>query len=178
MRRAVAENWYTFKKGFKMDNELQKTINEYNGWRNKLTKVIDENFDLLIDMIEGAYGLDCSIVLKEEERNFGNNIILEEIILNKSHLTEDYYLWFFQNNTFYLIERTKKNIILNIKPYIRDDFNFNPNRYTIQKAGVEEEINFLISFMEWTPYFEKKLKGRMQSLNPTDVDKTIKLLGS
>ena len=71
-------------------DELQKTINEYNDWRDKLTKVIDDNFDLLVDIIEGAYGLDNSIVLKEEERNFGKNIILEEIILNKSHLTGDY----------------------------------------------------------------------------------------
>jgi len=158
-------------------DELQKTINEYNDWRDKLTKVIDDNFGLLVDIIEGAYGLDNSIVLKEEERNFGKNIILEEIILNKSHLTGDYYLWFFQNNTFYLIERTKKNIILNIEPYI-DDFNFNPNRYTIQKAEVEEEINFLISFMEWTPYFEKELKNRMKSLNFINVEETIKSLGS
>ena len=159
-----------------MDNGLQKTINEYNDWRDKLTKVIDDNFDLLVDIIEGAYGLDNSIVLKEEERNFGKNIILEEIILNKNHLTGDYYLWFFQNKTFYLIERTKKNIILNIKPYTRDYFDV--NGYNIQKAGVEEEINFLISFMEWTPYFEKELKNRMKSLNFINVEETIKSLGS
>ena len=162
-----------------MDNGLQKTINEYNEWRDKLRKVVDDNFDLLVEIIEGSYGLNYFLRLKEENRMM-QNIIIEGLVLNKNILTGDYYLWFYSNNIFYLIERTKNNMILNISPnidIIRSNINFSLP-YSSQKAGVEEEINFLISFMEWTPYFEKELKNRMKSLNSINVEERIKSLGS
>ena len=150
-------------------NSLEKTLGEYRQWKDNLITVIDDNFDFIIEILEVSCGLSVSL---EELNNNNDDVISKAIQLDKNN--NGYNLFFFENDTYYLIE--EKNINRNLSIPLVD---CNINSFMLKnylRANKLDKIRFLEYFMEKVPEIEKKLQERMESSNWKDIDEALKQL--
>lgn len=161
--------------------ELEKTINEFKEWENKLVQIIDTKFDKITAIIIAAYGVDKFIPLKHSKnvQQFGPHGFIEEgLVINQFPVTDDKYIWYYKNSIFYLIERANSNLVLNVNPiYDYNNINFQLNaingQFRFQKAKAINEIDFLISFMENSDNWIKKIKQKKENVVPEEIGNNI-----
>ena len=162
-------------------NELQKTIEEYNSWKSKIGHVLDNEYETIISVIIGAYGLNTFIPTKIEQvtqqsASYGQAtqnypVLHEGIVINRNPQNGDYYLWYYKDNIFFLIERAKANQFLNIYPVSNNPL---PQYNSSQKASTETEVDFVISFMDWADTLVHELKQKMATVTSDEFEVKIK----
>ncbi|MGM8225258.1 hypothetical protein ACSV5M_01660 [Cellvibrio sp. ARAG 10.3] len=164
--------------------ELIKTIEEYKIWKTEIRKVLDENFNDIASLMMDAYGPNQIIPFKTEAPtqhtffNQNNNpILIKGCVINIEQMTGEYMLWFFENGSFYLIQRKSDSNLLNVRPYLSENSGsfFNTQAY---KASFDNEINFVLSLIENAGNIVDILKERMGRLKTCEAQGLVKKLAS
>lgn len=162
---------------------LIETIDEYNQWKSKIKKVLDENFFAIISLIIDAFGENELIPMRKEIGNsrYQTETIKSAVLINRSHIYNEPYIWFFSNSNFYLIEKTKDSSVLNIKPYFHGHTNYDNSwlhNAPTHKARFDNEVSFIVDLLEWHEHLLDVLIERMNKIKPSRADEIIKKLAS
>ncbi|MDH0177300.1 hypothetical protein ACK31Z_22140 [Aeromonas dhakensis] len=156
-------------------DDLAKVVQKYKAWKTSINQCLVHNYDDIVSLIRGSFGQDIFIETVIENTPMGR-IIKKGVIVNSDPSGQGYLVWFFHENTFYLIEKPGNVNNININPYFHNLVSINPQFSRQLRANSENEVDFLLMLSEWSEVLIPHLKARMENSPASDITGRIKKL--
>ncbi|WP_274022486.1 hypothetical protein [Vibrio parahaemolyticus] len=106
-------------------DDLAKVVQEYKAWKTSINQCLVQSYDDIVSLIRGSFGQDTFIETVIENTPMGR-IIKKGVVVNSDPSGQGYLVWFFHENTFYLIEKPGNVNNLNINPHFNNQTAINP----------------------------------------------------